>query len=145
MNKIVTLIIGSMEYHKIDAIFKHDGHEYRVVDPCRLCDFYYKCGTSAGKYCDRDSREDGVDVIYKKVKGTKSVIYQYLRFLLSILFGIKVPIEKKETESNSYARKKCKSCDWYSQTQPMCIRHNRTAKPLDTACSKYLKRHRHGK
>ena len=145
MNKISTLIIGSMEYHKIDAIFKHDGHEYRVVEPCRLCDFYYKCGTSAGKYCDRDSREDGADVIYKKVKGTKSVIYQYLRFLLSILFGIKVPIEKKETESNSYARKKCKSCDWYSQTQPMCIRHNRAAKPLDTACPKYLKRHRHGK
>ena len=36
-------------------------------------------------------------------------------------------------------------CDWYSQTQPMCIRHNRAAKPLDTACSKYLKRYRRGK
>lgn len=65
--------------------------------------------------------------------------------LMANLFGLETPVEKKETESNSYARKKCKSCDWYSQTQPMCIRHNRAAKPLDTACSKYLKRHRHGK
>lgn len=38
-----------------------------------------------------------------------------------------------------------KRWDWYSQTQPMRIRHNRAAKPLDTACSKYLKRHRRGK
>ena len=129
MNEIVTLIIGSMEYHKIDAIFKHDGHEYRVVDPCRLCDFYYKYGTYAGKYCDRDSREDGVD----------------LRFLLSILFGIKVPIEKKETESNSYARKMCKSCDWYSHTQSMCNRYDRSTKPLDPACPKYLNRYHRGK
>lgn len=44
----------------------------------------------------------------------------------------------------SYERKHCKSCDWYSQAQPMCNRHNRSAKPLDTACSKYLKRHRRG-
>lgn len=63
--------------------------------------------------------------------------------LMADLFGPEAPVEKKE--SKSYARKKCKSCDWYSQTQPMCIRHNRAAKPLDTACSKYLKRHRRGK
>lgn len=61
------------------------------------------------------------------------------------LFGREAPVEKKETESNSYARKKCKSCDWYSQEQNMCNRYNRAAKPLDIACSKYLKRHRHGK
>lgn len=145
MNEIVTLIIGSMEYHKIDAIFKRDGHEYRVVDTCNLCDFHDECGTSAGKYCDRYSREDGVDVVYKKVKDTKSVMYQYLRFLLSILLGIKVPVEKKETESNSYARKMCKSCDWYNDTQSMCNRYSKIAKPLDSACPKYIKRYRRGK
>ena len=63
--------------------------------------------------------------------------------LMANLFGLEAPVEKKE--SKSYARKRCKSCDWYSQTQPMCIRHNRAAKPLDTACSKYLKRYRRGK
>lgn len=77
-----------MEYHKIDETFKRDGHEYRVVDPCRLCAFYDKCCTSAGKYCDRDSREDGTDVIYKKARGTKSVMYQCLRYLLSIIYSL---------------------------------------------------------
>ena len=139
------LIICSMEYHKIDETFMRNGQEYRVVDPCKLCDFHDKCGTSAGKFCDRDSREDGVDVIYKKVKGTKSVMYQCMRFLLSILFGIEAPVEKKETESNSYARKKCKSCDWYSQTQSMCNRYQKRTNPLDSACSKYIKRYRRGK
>lgn len=65
--------------------------------------------------------------------------------LMANLFGREVPVEKKETESSSYARKKCKSCDWYGQTQPMCIRHNRAEKPLNTACSKYIKRYRRGK
>ena len=37
--------------------------------------------------------------------------------LMANFFGLAAPVEKKETESNSYARKKCKSCDWYSQTQ----------------------------
>lgn len=65
--------------------------------------------------------------------------------LMANLFGREAPVEKKETESNSYARKKCKSCDWYSQAQPMCNRYNRSARPLDSACPKYLKRHRRGK
>ena len=65
--------------------------------------------------------------------------------LMADLFGREAPVEKKETESNSYARKKCKSCDWYSQTESMCIRYNRAEKPLNTACPKYLKRHRRGK
>lgn len=65
--------------------------------------------------------------------------------LMADFFGLAAPVEKKETESNSYARKKCKSCDWYSQTQSLCNRYNRSARPLDTACSKYLKRHRRGK
>ena len=77
-----------MEYHKIDETFKHDGHEYRVIDPCSLCAFHDKCGTSAGKYCDRDSREDGVDVIYKKAKGTKSIMYQCLRYLLFMIYSL---------------------------------------------------------
>lgn len=65
--------------------------------------------------------------------------------LMAKLFGREAPVEKKETESNSYARKRCKSCDWYSQTQSMCNRYNRSARPLDSACPKYLKRHRRGK
>ena len=65
--------------------------------------------------------------------------------LMANLFGLQTAVEKKETESNSYARKMCKSCDWYSHTLSMCNRYNRSAKPLDTACSKYLKRHRRGK
>ena len=77
-----------MEYHKIDETFKHDGHEYRVVDPCSLCAFYNKCCTSDGKYCDSKSREDGMNVIYKKAKDTKSVMYQCLRYLLSIIYSL---------------------------------------------------------
>ena len=65
--------------------------------------------------------------------------------LMADLFGREAPVEKKETESNSYARKRCKSCDWYSQTQSICNRYNRAEKPLNTACSKYIKRYSRGK
>lgn len=70
---------------------------------------------------------------------------QQIVTLMADLFGPEAPVEKKETESNSYARKKCKSCDWYNDTQSMCNRYSKITKPLDTACSKYLKRYRHGK
>ena len=65
--------------------------------------------------------------------------------LMANFFGLAAPVEKKETESNSYARKKCKSCDWYSHTQSMCNRYNRSARPLDSACPKYIKRYSRGK
>lgn len=65
--------------------------------------------------------------------------------LMADLFGREAPIEKKETESNSYALKMCKSCDWYSHTQSMCNRYDRSTKPLDSACPKYLKRYSRGK
>lgn len=58
-------------------------------------------------------------------------------------FGREAPVEKKG--SKSYARKKCKSCDWYSQAQPMCNRYSKITKPLDSACPKYIKRYSRGK
>lgn len=63
--------------------------------------------------------------------------------LMANLFGPEVPVEEKE--SKSYARKKCKSCDWYNDTQSMCNRYDRSARPLDSACPKYIKRYRRGK
>lgn len=63
--------------------------------------------------------------------------------LMANLFGLEAPVEKKE--SKSYARKRCKSCDWYSQTQSMCNRYSKITKPLDSACPKYIKRYSRGK
>ena len=63
--------------------------------------------------------------------------------LMANLFGLAAPVEKKE--SKSYARKKCKSCDWYNDTQSMCNRYSKITKPLDSACPKYIKRYRRGK
>ena len=60
-------------------------------------------------------------------------------------FGLQTAVDIKENESTAYSRKKCKSCDWYNDTQSMCNRYSKITKPLDSACSKYLKRHRHGK
>ena len=65
--------------------------------------------------------------------------------LMANLFGLQTGVDIKENESTAYSRKKCKSCDWYSQTQPMCNRYQRRTNPLDSACSKYIKRYRRGK
>ena len=82
------LIVGSMEYHKVDEAFDHDGQKYKAVYTCSLCALRDKCCSMGDKYCKGMSREDKVDVVYRKVKGKNFFVYQCLRYLLSIIYSL---------------------------------------------------------
>lgn len=77
-----------MEYHKVDEVFEHEGQKYKVVHTCSLCALRYKCCLIDGKYCKAVSREDKVDVVYRKVKDKRSYVYYCLKYLFSVIYSL---------------------------------------------------------
>ena len=80
--------MNNIDFHKKGEEFEYNGSRYRVIDTCKLCSFHNKCYTSVDKYCSSINREDGIDVIYEKVKSKNETVYQCLRYILSIIYSL---------------------------------------------------------